>query len=1071
MSIVRTVGRFDGFLNRIDLGQGAGRFLVLFGAPVAHEDDEERAVACALALRRLQGLAQARIGINTGKVFCGLLGPPRRRDYTVLGDAVNVAARLQQTARPGQALVGAPTRRRAGTRWSWSEIGTLTVRGRSDPVEVHEPVSEAWAAGPGPPSRALPMVGRAAERQQVESLLERAQGGAGGVLVVAGHAGVGKSRFLETVADMAERRRFDVHHGAARSYGGDESFGAWREVWTTVLGLDRRDLRRAACDLRDRVAAADPKLLERVPLVADALDLPASGDDDLRRLPPELRRAAVHETLLALLRARQERNPLLLALEDGQWLDAGSRELLARIAAVAGGWRLLVLVTVRTTAPAGDDLVALGDARSTTRIDLPELPPAAIARLIHLKHAQLSPAGERPPRDLVEALVARAQGNPFYAEELVSFLHERGAGARLPDASDADDVPERVRMLVGARVDALDERDRAVLKVASVIGRRFPAPWLWGSYPALGTPAEVMTALARLAALDLTPPDRSGPQDGYVFKHALAQEAVYKTLSLQTRRALHEGVARYVEETQDSARRQVLDVLAFHYGRSGDAAKGRTYVRRAGDAAARAYAIEPAVAHYRRLLSLLEEADRSDVLIDLGEMLQLAASWQEAEASFRRALEIATREGQARSQARAGAALGGLFARTKDYPQAVRWLERARSELAGSGDRAEVARVLERLAYTCFEQGDYDSADERAREQRDLARELGDAGLESTAIETLGLVSWHRHDLERGRRELEQALTLAETAGHKVNVVHALNDLAGLLLELGRPADAVERLRRAYALSRDIGYHRFSGMIVANVAELHRVRGEHTQGLACAAHALGAFSSLNDVYGVLYAAGTVAMVRREQGALDDADRLLDLVIEKAGSADNRRFRCDALVEQARVHLARGHAAEAGATATLAADLAGAVDHEEAALEARLLLIRARAAAADPPGAVTADLEKMRMLAAAGDDGERANVAYVLWTVDRRQETARRTAAGLYREIAVRTGRFDARSRLAELTGERVDEPAPLPARSSAKGRRRRRRRPSSPSARPGAALAAHRRRERHTPESVVSFSV
>ena len=1027
VAILGIVERFDGCLNRIDLGEGTGRCLVLFGAPVAHEDDEDRAVACALELRRLPGLAGARIGANTGTVFCGLLGSPARREYTVLGDGVNVAARLAQMARAGQILVGEPTRSRTAARWSWTSLGPVALRGRRDPVDVSEAVRELAVPARAESGPTLPMVGRAAPLRRAEALVNQARHGAGHVLVIAGQAGVGKSRLLEEIVRLAAERGFEVHRGAARSYGGDAGAAAWRELWSTILGLDATDLGRASAELRRSLAEAAPGLAERAPVVGSFLDLPGPADAS-ERLEPEERTAAVHDALLAVLRARQRRAPQALALEDGQWLDPASLELLARVAAVAGGLRVLVVVTARTEAVDDGDPLSLRGCEAATHLGLRELGPRAMARFVRLKYAQLGGEGSGPPGELVEALVARAQGNPFYAEELVSVVHEQGADTALAAAGAPGDVPENVRMLIAGRVDALDERDRAVLKVASVIGRRFAPGWLWGAYPTLGTPADVRRALARLSALDLTPADRSASDDAHVFKHALAQEAVYQTLSLDTRRALHEAVARYVERSQDRRRRQVLELLAFHYGRSANADKQRRYFRRAGDAASAAYAGEAAVAQYRRLLPLLAEPERGDVLIDLGEMLQLGAAWGEAERCFRESLAIATRTGQPRCRTRAGAALGGLFARTKDYPEAVRWLERARADFAVLDDRRELVKVLERLAYTCFEQGDYDNAVRHASQQRELAGELEDLRLESTAIETLGLVSWHRHELEQGRRELERALALAETADHKVNVVHALNDLAGVLLDLGRPADAVEHLRRAHALARDIGYRRFSGMIVANVAELHRTRGEAAQALACAAHALGTFASLHDVYGVLYAAGTVAMVRHEQGALDDAERLLELVAAKAGSADNRRFRADALLEQARVRLARGRPAGAAEPARRAAEVAARIGHPEVSREARLLLIAARAASRHPTARAGGELDELDgLLAAAQDDAERASVSYVLWQLDPRRDDARRKAARVYREIAVRTGRADARRRFAELTGERLPPPEPLPA--------------------------------------------
>jgi class 3 adenylate cyclase/tetratricopeptide (TPR) repeat protein len=1032
--VMRTVAHFDGYLNRVDMGERGGRLFVIFGAPLAHEDDERRAVGCALELRRLAGLGAARMGVNTGTVFCGLLGSPARREYTVLGDAVNVAARLTEVARPGQVVVGEPTRRRAEGRWSWRGRGKLSVRGRAEPLEVFEPALEPTWGPRTPPPRKLPLVNREAELRTAVSLLERAESGAGQVLAIAGQPGLGKSRLLEEIVRLAAGRGFEVHQGAARSYGGERGYGAWREAWSSILRLTEVARDRATAELPGRLDAVVQGLGERVPLVASFLDLPFVENETTRRLPAEVRTEALHDALLTVLRRRQETVPLLLAVEDGQWLDPPSCELLSRVAAAAAEMRLLLVLTQRTGDSRDDDEREGDDPKEgalrTIRLaggsvmTLPDLDATATGQLVRLKHAQVRPKAGKPNREFVDAVVARAHGNAFYAEELVTFVAERAEDG-VDDPGDAVALPETVHTLIRARLDALHARDRAVLQVASVIGRRFRASWLWGSYPRLGTPEEVKRSLARLSRLEFTPIDSSTGDRAHIFKHALIQEVVYQTLAVATREGLHEAVAKHVERTQDPERRDVLDLLAHHYGQSINVDKQRLYLRKAGDAAKRAYASESAIAYYRRLLPLLDKEERGNVLIDLGEVLQLTGSWREAEELYRDALEIAGGTGHVRALARGRAALGSLLAHTEAYPQAVRLLEQARKDFVAVHERQEVARVLERLAYTCFEQGEYDMAVTRCEEHRKLARELGDRGGESTAIETLGLVLWHRGELEVGRKALEKALALAVAAEHKVNVVHALNDLAGVLVDLGRLAEAAKRLRRAYALADQLGYRRFSSMIVANAAELHRTRGDSEQALACLAQALDRFASLNDVYGTIHATLIIAMVRHESGALEEAERLLDLVIDVARSADNRRYLCDALLEQAHVQLARDRKAEASAHARGAGSLAREISHRRAEFEARLLSAQIGAADGELRAKVAREVEGM--LAHAQNDAERASVHYALWQLAPGREDARRTAAELYRDIGIRTGRADARRRYAQLTGRPLPEPAPLPA--------------------------------------------
>jgi class 3 adenylate cyclase/tetratricopeptide (TPR) repeat protein len=1019
---VPVLARFDGSLQRVDMTGDGGQALVVFGAPRAHDDDERRAVACALELLARPALKGARIGLNTGTVFCGILGSDARRQYTVLGDAVNVASRLVQAARPGQVVASEATRMRAGEAWSWSPLGPLRLKGRADRVTGYSPApgrrrAPAFASRPLPP-----LVDRKAERMRAETLLDRAAGGAGSLLAITGAAGLGKTRLLEEVVLLARTRGFEVHRGAARPYGEESALLAWHDIVWSILDLDERDRDRAARALPGRLAAIHAGWGERAPLLASMLDLPAlDKEEPSRGLPDEVGMDVLGETVMIALRHRQERSPLLIALEDAQWLDPLSRDLLEEIAEGVSKLKVLMVLTERTTGRETGLVRRLHALPSLSELALADLDPDAIKQIVHIQQARLDTPEGATAGDVVEAVVERAHGNPLYAEQLVEFLADpsRRGGA---DLSPGDlQLPETIRTLIMGRIDALSERERAVLKVASVIGPRFRASWLRGSYPELGTSAEIGESLATLSRLDVAPIDRSQAEPAHVFKHALVQEVTYDTLALATRQALHEGVARHIARTENPRRREVLDLLAHHYGRSANLDKQRVYFRAAGDAAKRTYLNQSAVAHYRRVLPLLDGDDRIDVLVELGEVLQLMGAWRDAEDLFQQALAHADAGGSPRLQARTRAALGTLFTYTRGYAQAVGLLEQARQRFAALGERQEVARVLERLGYAHFLKGEYDTAVQRCEEHRRLAGELDDLGGQSTAIETLGLVHWHRGELRRGRELLEEALELAIAAGHRINHIHALNDLAGVLVELGSDFQALERLRQALELAEELGYRRFSSAIMANAAEIYRRRGELDRALACLASAVDVAASLRDVSVLLLSANLLAMIRSEQGRLEDAERLLELVIEVAESADNRRFLGDALLEQARLERKRGRRSEAAALARRAAALAGEISHREVALEAQLMLVELTSAEA-------AERERRvaRLLPDAEGDAERARILYALWTAEPTREDARREAAHLYRAVAERSGSAEARRRLRALSGEALPVPRPLP---------------------------------------------
>ena len=204
---------------------------------------------------------------------------------------------------------------------------------------------------------------------------------------------------------------------------------------------------------------------------------------------------------------------------------------------------------------------------------------------------------------LVEQVTTKAQGNPFYIEELINFMHDRGLNPHDPAAFQMLELPDSLYSLVMSRIDQLREDEKTTLKVASVIGRLFKARWLWESYPQLGAPELVKGYLKTLSSLDLTPLDRPEPELEYFFKHNITQAVAYDSLAFATREQLHEGVGQFIERAYADRLSQYVDILAHHYGHSRNVAKQRHYFRQAGDAAKAAYANEAAIDYYQRFIT------------------------------------------------------------------------------------------------------------------------------------------------------------------------------------------------------------------------------------------------------------------------------------------------------------------------------------------------------------------------------------------------------------------------------------------------------------------------------------
>jgi predicted ATPase len=298
------------------------------------------------------------------------------------------------------------------------------------------------------------------------------------------------------------------------------------------------------------------------------LEIP--DNDFTQTLEPQYRKSALRALLEDCLRAAAKDEPTLIVIEDLHWIDALSHDLLEELARALSDSRICFVLAYRPPQLARLEAPRMEAMPNFTRIELHELNQAEAESAIRAKLAQLYPArGGALPSGLVDKLMARAQGNPFYLEELLNYVRDRGL-----DPADLNkiELPDSLHALILSRIDQLSEREKNTLRVASIVGRLFRAGWLTGYYPELGAFPTVKTSLDQLEALEITPLDSPEPELAYLFKHIVTHEVTYESLPFATRAKLHEQLAKYLETVGAAA-----DTIAFHYGRSDNTAKKREY--------------------------------------------------------------------------------------------------------------------------------------------------------------------------------------------------------------------------------------------------------------------------------------------------------------------------------------------------------------------------------------------------------------------------------------------------------------------------------------------------------------
>jgi class 3 adenylate cyclase/tetratricopeptide (TPR) repeat protein len=594
--ILDAVHLFEGTVNQF-LGDGV---MALFGAPIAHEDHAHRALRAALAMQdrisplrheilRKHGVDfRIRMGLNTGRVVVGAIGRDLRMDYTAVGDTTNLAARLLGVAQPGQIVVSKGTRRPTDGYFTFEDLGEFSLKGKSEPVRAYAVISEIRGRTRLEVSRErglTPLVGRERELTRLVDIFGHAQTGEGAVVLLVGEPGIGKSRvlyeFLRRIEGSGplELETTCVSHGRAMPFH-------------PILAVIRRYLNLPDdlpdADVRQRIGERLETLglggEEPVALLAHFIGIP-TPDEVVTRLGG----AQLKERTLALVRAvllgASVEKPTVLVVENLHWADASSADFVHSLAGDIPGHRFLLVLSTRP----GATEPTLGETITLERLGTVEV--HAMIRKV-LDTSQVS-------APLVATLLERCEGNPLYVEEMLRQLRETGGvvvedgEARLAAAGAL--LPGSIHDLIAARIDRLEDSVKHTLQVAAVVGREFSIPVL---SRAVEDPATLAQHLTELTRLEFVFPKMQLPEPIYSFKHALTQEVAYGSLLERRRRLYHEHVGMILEETQAGRLDDAVELLAYHYGRSGLDEKAVDYAILAAEKAQRRWANTEALAQF-----------------------------------------------------------------------------------------------------------------------------------------------------------------------------------------------------------------------------------------------------------------------------------------------------------------------------------------------------------------------------------------------------------------------------------------------------------------------------------------
>jgi adenylate cyclase len=849
----RQIQRFGGTIDKY-IGDA---IMAVFGAPLAHEDDAERAINAALAIQaafaelnadltRNRGVASAlRIGINTGEVVAGLLEGGNSTAYTVVGDTVNTAQRFEAAAPPGGILVSESTWRLTRRAFEFEPVPPLTLRGKSEPQVAYRAMRRQVAELD---ATLTPLVGRDAELATLKQALARATAGRGGLVHVLGEAGVGKSRLLREFRVTLDPRVVQVVARCA-SFESDTPYALAARILRNLLAVP-------AGAVENLARATINEQLQRIQGSVDAREtellLDLLGYGERTTFDPESKRRVVLALMRRMLIRDTDHEPVVLMAEDLHWADPASSGLLRDLSReMRTGYSLMI-----TTSRPGWQTPWRAEV-----LDLEALSEQGARALVELSF------GQAVDDTLAQTVLARTGGNPFFIEEVVHGLVEgsqvrENAGVLALANARTVRVPATIHEVVEAHLDRLPTSAKRVLRPAAVCGRTFASDVV---HHVVGN-GPVVTDLMTLQQERLIVP-RPAIEGSYVFRHALIQEVAYQNTLQSQRRQFHGAIGEALEVLYPERLDELVGELAFHYGRSDATSKALQWLIRAGDRARGLFANEEALGYYESALERAEDGDgpfeAGAILERIGDIQHLTGHYDDAIASFRGAHRRMPSAGQL-TRARLERKVGTALRIKGSYPEASTIFLNA-LDLVGANEDIESANIRLQIGQLYWRSGRYAEAQEALTLAVETATALGDNEVLAEGLKQLGNIPLHAGNpldavdyLRRSQRLYEQLEDLAGIAAVRMN-------LGAVYGRMAMWDECLKELEASLQLHERIGDVWHIGVDYNNMGEAHRGRGDLRSAIEAFHRALDIYLQIQDAACIALALTGLGITRVEVG--------------------------------------------------------------------------------------------------------------------------------------------------------------------------------------------------------------
>jgi predicted ATPase/class 3 adenylate cyclase len=899
--MIKPVYNYEGTVARL-MGDA---ILAFFGAPIAHEDDPQRAILAGLDI--VAGIApyrdsvqhkwgidvNVRVGINTGVVVVGAVGSDLRMEYTAMGDAVNLASRMEQTAEPGTVLIAEETYKLVAPLFDFEELGGIEVKGKVEPVLAYRVLRQRATPGRlrGFGGTAPPLVGREEALRKLTTAIEQVLHGNGQILFITSEVGLGKSRLIEEL-----HRQWDTSFPASEegdeeglnpnsrwyatfslSYESTRPYSLFRHFLRELFGAAQGDppivLERKLADFVTATVPAE-KMAQVKTVLETLFGLAADGDTVLKG---EAFKTQLYETVAFLLSQWANEAPGVIVTDDIHWADPASMDLLMHLFGLSDRLPVLFVCALRPDRNSpGWQLNIKADREYPPRYTEIRLEPLSREESRTLV-SRLIDVGQLPDY-LVESILNKAAGNPFFIEEVLRALIENGSlilsqmggGWEInPDIEVKQiAIPDSLQSTLTARIDRLNEAQRRTLQMAALIGPSFHYRVLKRMTEAIDDAGSLQNGsldqqLSDLQRMEMIVQVARLPELEYVFRQALVQESAYKTILRKQRREYHLKVGEAIESLFPEQLDEHAIVLAHHFSEAGDHANALKYHTMAADTAYRLYANAEAVEHYTQALEAASKLSTDE------------ASTALASASTEQLTHLFSRRGRALEL---NSRIQEAVENYEDMRQKAQQLDAKELELV-----ALMSMATQYSTPTSIY--NFERAESLSQQALQLAQELNDRPAEAKILWNLSNMNRFSGFTEKALEAGESALAIARELNLREQIAYSLNDLCHSYNRAGRYEKTKAALQETIDLWRELNNLPMLTDSLSTASYVHTFTGDFDDAVAFSEEALGISESIGNIWGMSYSQWVVGRVYWEWGEPERAIRVMKDSIrfaEKAG---------------------------------------------------------------------------------------------------------------------------------------------------------------------------------------------